>query len=164
MLGEVFDWYWKNKQKARELYPALLQEEQFGKSGKGKVATQSKKPPIKTIIIEEGAEGHSNSKVRKRSKKLLEEGRKYFKKLDHEGELRCQACKYIKPNSIEREIIQLHHTEMISELDKNGKTISLEAALKALIPLCPNCHQIAHSSKPPYSVKDIKKILNNNRG
>jgi len=54
---------------------------------------------------------------------------------------------------------QLHHTNMISELDKSGKKISLEEAIKSLVPLCPNCHQIAHTSRPPLSVGAIKGLL-----
>jgi hypothetical protein len=163
LLSNVFKWYWGDRLKARELYGTFVQQEQFGIPAKGEINEQSKKTTTRTIIIEEGAEGHSTSKTRKRSAKLVKAGREYFKKLDPEGELRCQACGYIKPDLVKREIIQLHHTKMISELDKNGKKLSLGVAIKTLVPLCPNCHQIAHSSRPPLSKKDIKKILNNGR-
>jgi predicted HNH restriction endonuclease len=163
LLGNVFKWYWGDRLKARELYGTFVQQEHFGLPAKEKINEQSKKPTTRTIIIEEGAEGHSTSKTRKRSAKLVKEGRKYFKNLDPEGKLRCQTCEYIKPDSIKGEIIQLHHTEMVSELDKNGKKVSLEVAVKTLVPLCPNCHQIAHSSIPPLSKKEIKKIINNGR-
>lgn len=163
LLGNVFKWYWDDRLRARDLYGTYVQQEQFGISGKEKIDEQSKKPTTRTIIIEEGAEGHSTSKTRKRSAKLVKEGRKYFKSLDPDGKLRCQTCEYIKPDSIKGEIIQLHHTKMVSELDKNGKKVSLEVAIKTLVPLCPNCHQIAHSLTPPLSKTEIKKILNNGR-
>ena len=72
----------------------------------------------------------------------------------------CHACRFTKPDKVEQEIVQLHHTEMISDLDKDGKQIVLEEAIKMLIPLCPTCHQIAHTSKPPLSVDLIKRLRN----
>ena len=86
-----------------------------------------------------GVRNHVISKSKKRSTKLLKEGRKYFKNKEDDKKLRCYACGYVKPASIEHEIVQLHHTDMISEIDKDGKEMTLEDAIKLLVPLCPTC-------------------------
>lgn len=157
LLGKTFEWYWQDRERARELHPDYLQQIFFGQDGHAREDDES--GGQRPVIIEEGAEGHSNSKTRKRSARLLSEGRKYFKSRDKDGQLRCHACGYTKPRSVDREIVQLHHTEMISDVDSNGRELNLDEAIQLLIPLCPNCHQLAHISRPPQSLPQIKQLL-----
>jgi len=157
--GVVFD-AGGERSGSRNLYSSYLQESYFNKSSTTEYSNNIDSILKKSIVIEEGAEGFTSTKTKKRSVKLIREGRKHYQSLEEDNKLRCHSCGFTKPDSVEREIVQLHHTEMISDLDKNGKQMDLEDAIKMLIPLCPTCHQIAHTSKPPLSVDVIKKLRN----
>lgn len=159
LIGNVFKWYWKDRKAARNLYENYIQGSVFKKTSSTSYSGEIDSKQYRTIVIEEGAEGYVKSKLKKRSAKLLKEGRKYFISQDKEHKLRCSACGFIKHESINNEIVQLHHSDMISEYDKSGKKMTIEDAIKLLIPLCPTCHQIAHSQKPPLSVKEIQKLI-----
>jgi 5-methylcytosine-specific restriction protein A len=54
--------------------------------------------------------------------------------------------------------IHVHHLIEISTIQKSY----IIDPINDLIPVCPNCHAMIHKG-PPYSIKDIKKILNENR-
>jgi|SaaInlStandDraft_6_1057023.scaffolds.fasta_scaffold22234_2 predicted HNH restriction endonuclease len=159
MLGIIFKSYWGNKSKYRSLYSSYFEESQFSISSSFDDSKGVDIQKLKSHIVEEGAEGYAATKTRKRSSKLVNDGRKHFRNKDSENKLRCAACGFVKSESIKREIIQLHHKEMISEIDSNGQSITLDKAIRNLLPLCPTCHQIAHSSKPPLSVDAIKKLI-----
>ena len=34
--------------------------------------------------------------------------------------------------------------------------------IKDLFPVCPNCHSMLHKIDPPYSIEELKKIINEN--
>lgn len=63
----------------------------------------------------------------------------------------CQSCnkKYFINNKY---IIDCHHLNPISL----GKR---KTQLKDLISLCPTCHRIVHTRVPPYSLKELKDIM-----
>ncbi len=158
LLGEVFNWYWANRLHARELYYGFKEEFEFNLESTVKKVTDKPSSPL-AIVIEEGAAGATSSTRRKRSQKLLEEGRKHFRGLDKEGKLRCEACGFVTPDGLDAEIIHLHHTEPIYESGEEGRSIELKDALALLIPLCPTCHALAHTSRPPRSIEAIKTVL-----
>jgi predicted HNH restriction endonuclease len=157
LLGEVYQWYWADRQKARDFYNHYRDEFLFALE-----ATTSVKPNLSTpqtlTIIEEGGTSTIPALRRKRSQKLLSEGRRYFRGLHKDGILQCQACGFSTPDGLDFEVIQLHHTNPIYEADFAGRRIPLLNALKSLVPLCPTCHALAHTSRPPLSVQAIKKL------
>jgi 5-methylcytosine-specific restriction protein A len=158
LLGEVFNWYWVDRLHARERYCEFKEEFEFNlESTVKKVTDKPSSPP--TIVIEEGAASATSSSRRKRSQKLLEEGRKYFRSLDKEGNLRCEACGFVTPDGLDAEIIHLHHTEPIYDSGEEGRSIKLKDALALLVPLCPTCHAVAHTSRPPRSIESVKTVL-----
>lgn len=55
--------------------------------------------------------------------------------------------------------IEIHHLEMVSSLGP-GKLV--DPAID-LVPLCANCHAIAHRRTPPFSVNEIKEMLTTSR-
>lgn len=71
------------------------------------------------------------------------------KKKDH---YTCQACGYHQV-VVGASIIDCHH---LNPLGSGNERIT---NLDELICLCPNCHRIAHTSKPPLSIEEIKEIL-----
>jgi predicted HNH restriction endonuclease len=157
LLGEVFRWYWKDRALARTHHAQFREDFQFESA-----STMDPKAPDglsrPNSIIEEGASDTAPSFRRKRSQKLVEEGRKYFRAQDKDGKLRCRSCGFTTPNEVELEIVQLHHTEPIYESDEKGRRLSLKAALERLLPLCPTCHGLAHSSRPPLAVEVIRAL------
>jgi predicted HNH restriction endonuclease len=157
LLGEVFRWYWADRSRARALYNQFREEFQFN------LESTTKTEPIKGeaglhVIIEEGASNTAPATRRKRSQKLLEEGRKHFRGVDREGKLRCRACGFVTPDGLDAEVIHLHHTEPIYESGEEGRSIKLKDALALLVPLFPTCHALAHTSRPPLSVAAIQAL------
>lgn len=157
LLGEVFQWYWSDRPQARLLYAQYREEFQFNLE-----STTKTNPPraedLVPVMIEEGASISSPSTRRKRSQKLLEEGRKHFRNLDKNGKLRCHACLFVTPDGLDQEIIHLHHTEPIYDSAESGRSLALKDALALLVPLCPTCHALAHTSRPPLSVAAIQAL------
>jgi len=49
---------------------------------------------------------------------------------------------------------EVHHEKMVADLD--GKE---ETSLDDLRIVCPSCHRVIHSKYPPYTVKEINKLL-----
>jgi predicted HNH restriction endonuclease len=156
LLGQVYQWYWKDRETARSLYAEFREEFQFNLESTTKLEAVT--PTISNVIIEEGATVAQPSMRRKRSQKLLDEGRKHFRSLDTEGKLRCLACSFVTPDGLDSEIIQLHHTDPIYDSGQSGRSLALSEALALLAPLCPTCHSLAHTSRPPLSVAAIKTL------
>ena len=55
--------------------------------------------------------------------------------------------------------IQVHHVVPISRLGADY----VVNPKKDLIPLCPNCHAVAHRRNPPFTVEEIKEFLASSR-
>jgi len=70
----------------------------------------------------------------------------------------CKACgldmakRYGKVAS---GFIEIHHLVPVSEI---GHNYQLNPS-KDLVPLCPNCHTIAHRRNPPFSVEEIARMI-----
>lgn len=71
---------------------------------------------------------------------------------------RCMAC---GTNMAERYgpvaegLIEVHHVVPISEV---GSEYIIDPR-SDLVPLCPDCHAVAHRRLPPYSIKELQNIL-----
>jgi 5-methylcytosine-specific restriction protein A len=52
-------------------------------------------------------------------------------------------------------LIEVHHVRPVSMLGA-GYLIDPRTDL---VPLCPNCHSVAHRRNPPYSIDDIRRML-----
>ncbi len=72
----------------------------------------------------------------------------------------CKACRINlkeKYGDIARDFIHVHHLNPISE---NG--LITPDPITDFVPLCPNCHAIAHLRTPPLTIEEIQKMLNKN--
>ena len=58
---------------------------------------------------------------------------------------------------IGKNYIEVHHLIPVSML---GNNYQIDPA-KDLVPLCSNCHSMAHRKSPPYSVEELKSFMNN---
>lgn len=65
----------------------------------------------------------------------------------------CQACGYYHQLN-NSHVIEVHHIDPLSASE------AVETTLDKLVSLCPNCHRIAHLRSMPYSVNEIKELLN----
>jgi predicted HNH restriction endonuclease len=70
----------------------------------------------------------------------------------------CSICK-TSLNKIYGNIakgkIEVHHLKELSTLRKGYEV----DPIKDLIPLCPNCHRVAHMKIPAYTPQELKKMI-----
>lgn len=69
----------------------------------------------------------------------------------------CQTCDINlkeKYGDIARDFIHVHHLNPIATVG-----VTKPDPINDFIPLCPNCHAIAHLRNPPLTVEEIKSIL-----
>ncbi len=77
--------------------------------------------------------------------------------IEHYGPT-CQACNLNyedKYGAIGANLIHVHHVTPLSAI---GETHQVDP-VRDLIPLCANCHHVAHSRNPPYSVAEIRNAM-----
>lgn len=53
-------------------------------------------------------------------------------------------------------LIEVHHVTPVSDVGP-GYIVDPQ---KDLVPLCPNCHSVAHRRSPPFSVEELREMLN----
>lgn len=71
----------------------------------------------------------------------------------------CQVCDMdfeATYGTIGEGFIHVHHIKQISDV---GEAYEIDP-VKDLIPVCPNCHAMLHKRRPPFSIEELKNILN----
>ena len=71
--------------------------------------------------------------------------------LKHYG-LKCYACDLVPKTANQ---IDIHHLDPVAEGER-------QTTLYDLVPLCANCHRLAHSERPPLSVDAIRALALSN--
>jgi predicted HNH restriction endonuclease len=77
--------------------------------------------------------------------------------LKHYG-YNCYACGtnlYTRYRGLSSEFIHVHHEKPLGTTS-GPREVDPVADMK---PLCPNCHGVIHSRKPPYSIAQLKEML-----
>ena len=112
------------------------------------------------IVIEEGGYSVKDSKVIRRSEVLRWAAVEHF--ADDNGSIACIACEFraeLKYGEEVRGLIEIHHKEPLYLQDGYVKS-DLRAAIKKVVPLCPNCHRVVHKlGSPCISIEDLKNRL-----
>lgn len=70
----------------------------------------------------------------------------------------CQACGFDFSNKYgdaAQGYIEVHHKVPLSTLQSNY----VVDPINDLIPLCSNCHSVAHRKNPPYTVEELKNMI-----
>ena len=70
----------------------------------------------------------------------------------------CQICAFnfeATYGEQAKDYIHVHHIEQVSDLGEARKI----NPLTELIPLCPNCHAVAHLRNPPYSPRELRDMI-----
>ena len=115
-------------------------------------------------VVFEGKQSEISKKIRQRSQRLRELAREHFRSSD--GKLYCAVCKWKQPDfELACEIIEIHHTNELSDFPTTGKKIPLNQALTFLAPLCPTCHRVLHA-KPggeSFTVEELRELLHHER-
>jgi len=70
----------------------------------------------------------------------------------------CSTTLSVLYGDVAENFIHIHH---LTRLSDGGRRIV--DPIKDLVPVCPNCHSIIHLRVPPYSLEELKVMLNKNR-
>lgn len=74
----------------------------------------------------------------------------------------CSVCNINfkeKYGAIGEQFIHVHHKKPLATIRKNYEL----KPTKDLVPVCPNCHAMLHTSEPPLSVSELKSIIEKHR-
>jgi predicted HNH restriction endonuclease len=151
LLQEVFESYWKDREAGRRLYPQYRTQFEF--------AAANGQGPLPDYLYDEASLEAASGQRRTRSAELVKHARRHFAAADSNGLLRCAACGFAKPHDCDHEIVQIHHTEPIADAASSGRRFAWRDVVQKLLPLCPTCHAIAHTSRPPRGLDGIKLML-----
>jgi predicted HNH restriction endonuclease len=158
-LDTFFEWY-KNGTSLSELIPRLkLNEHDRGLFAELLDASEPEPQPLSEELDDSGktlVEGtvkliainayERNPKARKIC-------------IEHYGTV-CSVCEFSFQNkygSVGRGYIHVHHLRLMSEIKEDY----VVDPIRDLRPICPNCHAMIHTRKPPYTVEEMKKIMKN---
>lgn len=97
-------------------------------------------------------------KQRQRSRELVKHAKAQFK-AQHDGRIFCEVCGFDFTSTYGIEYIEAHHTEPIASLERETENTS-----EAVVMVCANCHRIAHTRTPPYSIAELKDMIQDTRG
>lgn len=81
--------------------------------------------------------------------------------IDHYGVI-CCVCRFNFEEfygEIGRDYIHVHHLTPISSVAKEYELDPIQD----LRPVCPNCHAMMHRRRPPYTIKEMQRILKDAR-
>lgn len=77
----------------------------------------------------------------------------------YEKGYKCSVCGFDFQEvygDIGKEFIHVHHSLMVSEMGDDH----VVNPSKELFPVCPNCHAMLHRKIPPYTIEELKEIMN----
>lgn len=107
--------------------------------------------------LTEGAKKKITVNAYERSLKAKAKCISYYKTRNN-GVIKCEICGFdfgtVYGDDFSNKIV-VHHIKEISSIGKQYKV----DPIKDLIPICPNCHLIAHSKTPAYTPDEIKIML-----
>jgi predicted HNH restriction endonuclease len=70
----------------------------------------------------------------------------------------CMACGVSLADRYGPQVIGLIHVHHLSPLAKRGKQLAVNP-IRDLRPVCPNCHAVIHSTSPPRTIEEVKKMM-----
>ena len=84
-----------------------------------------------------------------------------LKCVDHHG-YRCCICGIMLAElyrEIGKNYIYVHHLSQLAEIREKYEV----DPIKDLLPVCPNCHSMIHRRNPPYSIEEMRQIIQENK-
>ena len=70
----------------------------------------------------------------------------------------CTVCNFNFEKAygeLAKGIIHVHHIKPLHEIASNYEV----DPIRDLRPVCPNCHSVIHSRRPPYEIEELREIL-----
>ena len=70
----------------------------------------------------------------------------------------CQICGFSfedKYGEIGKNVIEVHHKKMVSEMDEDY----IVKPIEDLVPVCSNCHTMLHRKDPPFMPEELKELI-----
>ena len=92
-------------------------------------------------------------KQRQRNRRLVASAKSRFRN-QHDGRLFCEVCGFDFQAVYGVDYIEAHHTEPIAALDAET-----ENTVEDVVMLCANCHRVAHTRTPPYTVTELRQMF-----
>lgn len=84
----------------------------------------------------------------------------YYRKKNN-GRLKCEICGFDFGKIYGEEFIEKINIHHLVEISSIGSEYEINPT-EDLIPICPNCHLIAHSKKPAYTPDEIREMIRKN--
>ena len=99
--------------------------------------------------VSEGGIKELTTKVRERSSKLRSTA---IERFTHNGIIACDCCgfefkTFYGPKYGEKTCIEIHHLKPIFLYNDGDVNLTIDKALKNLLPVCPKCHRVIHKNK-----------------
>ena len=85
----------------------------------------------------------------------------HYRKINS-GRLKCEICGFHFGETYGDEFTEKIHVHHLLEISSIGEEYIVDA-INDLLPVCPNCHLIAHSRKPAYTPDEIRNMLKRKR-
>ncbi|MBQ7504760.1 MAG: HNH endonuclease [Ruminococcus sp.] len=108
----------------------------------------------------EGVKKHITVNAYERNKKARIACINHYRKKNN-GRLKCEICGFDFGEVYGDEFKTKIHIHHLVEISSIGAEYKINPSTD-LIPICPNCHYIAHSKKPAYTPDEIKAMLRRN--
>jgi hypothetical protein len=94
---------------------------------------------------------------RQRNRTLVSDAKTQFKQ--QHGRLYCEVCGFDFAAFYGIEYIEAHHAQQMASLEEDNLS-----QIDDLNMLCANCHRIAHQRTPPYSMEELKALIQVHKG
>lgn len=79
-------------------------------------------------------------------------------KAKNNGIIKCEICGFNFGEVYGEEFSDKIHVHHIKEISSIGEEYEIDA-ITDLLPVCPNCHMIAHSKTPAYTPDEIREMI-----
>lgn len=77
------------------------------------------------------------------------------------GKIKCAICGFSFGDVYGKDFEEKIHVHHLQEISSIGQEYVVDVT-KDLIPICPNCHLVAHSQKPALTPEEIVELIKNN--
>jgi hypothetical protein len=82
--------------------------------------------------------------------------------IQHYGPI-CAACGNAMSDIYGSSVHGLIHIHHLTPISSSGEPRSVDP-IKDLCPVCPNCHAVIHTTRPPRSIEEVQEMLRKQRG
>lgn len=109
------------------------------------------------VVIKEGAKKSITVNAYERNSQAREKCISHYKKKNN-GIIKCEICGFDFGKVYGEQFSDKIHVHHMLELSAIGEEYEVDP-INDLLPVCPNCHLIAHSRTPAYTPDEIKGML-----